>query len=473
MNKQITKLLSLILVCSAALKADADTNLTFVSIGGQRNVAERNMLTQRISMRDKKGMGGTLQALPFLKQSSDKQKLAELFSPVGKKTTTIGTTSSTADVKTDPSDGADVYGSISFAPEHREFGVHLAWQQRLDVLLEGLFFEVDAPIVNVRHELNTTYVGNAITTDLLKNAFEGKGPLGDDTLKSFKSYSGNLSKTGVADVAVRLGYNFLENEDYRLAVNFALVAPTGGKPTSEFIFAPQLGGNNAWQVGAGVTLSGKLYDNGDHELRGIAELNYRYSLANTQERTLGLKGLKGAQFATLYDSTNSAVPEVSISYQAANALTTDLKVTGGSAVNLLAGLGYDYKAFSLDASYELNASEAEKAELASTSDFKDAANKRFGRNANNRVGGVAGTEANAGTPTWTAATVQLTKANLDFAPAINPSKLTHKLAAAVGYTFSHDQEYPVALGLGGSYTFGSNRSAFQGWGVFGKLGVSF
>lgn len=454
MNKQIRKLFGLMLVCSAALKADADTNLTFVSIGGQRNVAERNMLTQRIAMRKDKGMGGTLQAVPFFKQSSNGQKLAEALSSVGKQTTSFGGQASGGGVIIQPNNDANIV-NVFTKPQHREFGVHLAWQQRLDLFLEGLFFEIDAPILNVRHQINPVFSGQDATTLIeVKRLFLGApNGLNGVLQNNYKMYTGSQSKTGVADVALKLCYSFIESEDSRFAVNLAVVAPTGGKPTSDFMFKPVIGDNNAWALGVGATLSGKLYENGDHEFRGVIELNYRYRFANTQERTLGLKMLNGSQFILLSDGV--------VYLSAANYLTTDLKVTGGSAVNLLAGLGYDYKAFSFDAAYELNGWAAESAELASTSDFKEDATIQFaGTNP------VYNVPANPGV-------ITLVKSNLDFAPATNPSKLTHKLAGSLGYTFSHDQEYPVALGVGGSYTFGSNRSAFQGWGVFGKLGVSF
>lgn len=457
MNRQIAKLLSLILVCSAALNADNDTKMTFLSMGGQRNVAERNMLTQRIAMRKNQGIGGTLQATPFFKRSYEGSRFAEALSPVGKALTTYGSadnvtdaaTNGAVDVNFDPIDGLGTAGvfTLKTDPKHQEFGVHFAWQQRLDVLFEGLFFELDVPVVNVKHELNPVYAGvdaAAAKTDL-EGTTVGGAP------KYLKYYTGSLSKTGVADVALRLGYSFLEEEDYRLAVNVAAVAPTGGKPTSVNLFAPQIGDNNHWAIGAGVTLSGCLYENNDHELRGLAELNYRYRFANTQQRTVGLKNVPTFTRTRLYDATPDA-------YFLVDKTTIDLKVTGGSAVNFLAGLGYDYKCFSLDLAYELNGLASEKVEEAANSGFVENAAIKFGYD--------------TGSPAYATA-VQLTKANLDFDVATNPSKLTHKVAGSLGYTLWHDQQYPVALGWGGSYTFGSNRTAFKGLGLFGKVGVSF
>jgi hypothetical protein len=54
----------------------------------------------------------------------------------------------------------------------------------------------------------------------------------------------------------------------------------------------------------------------------------------------------------------------------------------------------------------------------------------------------------------------------------NPSVVTHKIYGGVGYAFN-DMEYPVMLGLGGSYEWETDNDCLEQWALWAKVGVTF
>lgn len=65
----------------------------------------------------------------------------------------------------------------------------------------------------------------------------------------------------------------------------------------------------------------------------------------------------------------------------------------------------------------------------------------------------------------------ITEKDVDWERAANPSALSHKVFASVGYELDFD--HPAYVAVGGSYEFGEDRKALEQWQVWAKFGVSF
>jgi len=60
----------------------------------------------------------------------------------------------------------------------------------------------------------------------------------------------------------------------------------------------------------------------------------------------------------------------------------------------------------------------------------------------------------------------------DFDAASNPSYLTHKVYAGVGYIFEKWKNH-ILLGLGSSYEFASDNNELENWSLWCKAGLNF
>ncbi len=181
----------------------------------------------------------------------------------------------------------DFSSTVKFEPVISNIMVDFYWYFGLNNILRGLYATIHAPIVYTTWDLNyfeainkrgeadqpPGYFNQVATgdnvgvrrTDLLRNftdfVFHEKTPdLGD--LVSFcplevakmtpRLFDCNKTKTALSDIQAVLGWNFLLSRWYHLGAGLRGVAPTGTRPTGEFIFEPIVGNGKHWEAGAQV-----------------------------------------------------------------------------------------------------------------------------------------------------------------------------------------------------------------------------
>lgn len=388
-------------------------------------------------------------------------------------------------------------------PESKSVGARIDYHQKLDCLLKGLFFKVNVPVVNNKTSVNARTTTGSITgftqgkqklaqglTDLA-NLSAGAGtaqsmidylagnvsntdPVNkQDALKYAKIVSGSHSKTGVADVDLMIGYNFLREDNYQVGVSLGVLFPTGNKPDATYLFGPRVGTNH-WGVGAGFDSRFRLWHSDCCELELLLVGNFRYLFQDREMRTAG----SGFGQYALLDKTNAVAGDAFI--PGANVLTRDFNVTPGSQFDMIANLAFTWKGFTFDLGYNLYVRAAEHVKVRSWNDATDA------------IYGLANPLAKADVPTNAEATnnggpddapngtnlriapeaITLALFNKDFLPSVKtPGQLTNKVYGAVGYSWN-EWEYPVLVGVFGGYEF-SDNAALQQWNVGGKVGVTF
>ena len=59
------------------------------------------------------------------------------------------------------------------------------------------------------------------------------------------------STTGVADIDLVLGYNFLNKEKYHAGINLGLTIPCGEENSGDVVWHPIYGNANHWALGVG------------------------------------------------------------------------------------------------------------------------------------------------------------------------------------------------------------------------------
>lgn len=207
---------------------------------------------------------------------------------------------------------------ISFRPRIVNHTVNFNLQVGLSELLEGLYFQLDFPLVYHKWQLRDSYgyasgkeIKNAPTLSTTKffpgymdnvgsiTVTTGDTPVYtptytrpspvtslDDALSTIKfgtqkdalqygKFFGNVDHdTKLAAVVFDLGYNFYDCPDYHVGAYFHLAAPTGTKiddAHAQYLFSPTVGYDH-WQVGAGLTAHAELYNcDCDHILTAYAQ----------------------------------------------------------------------------------------------------------------------------------------------------------------------------------------------------------
>lgn len=228
----------------------------------------------------------------------------------------------------------DYQSTLKFSPRIRNAVVDLDFYLGLDEWACGLYMRINAPIVWSQWNLNfceTIVSSGTLAADpgyyngfdvapAASNGLFGVGIARSGLLASAaKFFSGSTitdvsvtpttavkfdplcyakidgcahSKTALADLAVTLGYNFLNDEDYHLGVGIRMLAPTGTRPNGKRLFEPIVGNGKHWELGAEVSGHAMLWRSCDEEsnLGFFVDANITHLFKAKQRRTADLAG---------------------------------------------------------------------------------------------------------------------------------------------------------------------------------------
>ncbi|MFH0898781.1 MAG: hypothetical protein V1855_04330 [bacterium] len=430
-------------------------------------------INEIINRKDKDKFGGTFQAIGFY-QSGEMD--AEYWTPWGKNNFALYDATQTSNVFPNYINGmsstsealplllGDTTTKFSLDPEQDAYGVMLAYDQRLDSLLKGLYFRVQLPIVHVENDLGLAIEGKDKDdfSKFMKGTYEST--LADKLTHA--KIDGENSTTGIADIDVLLGYTFLNKEDYHASLNIGLTIPTGTDPDGVYLHEAVVGNGNHFGLGGGLTFDARLWGDKEHNIMLYVEAKYRYLFEATEKRTLGLKDIPFGHYLPLYkatDITSKTIENLAVkkSIPAANLTTLNVDVTPGSEFDGIVALAYNNGGFGANLGYNLYFREEEDVELKDTNPFVNGNEYHY----------IKSLTKNS-TDNDTAVTQALTKTDLITAPAETPSQTTHKIFGGISWTFK-DWETPVNVGLGVHYEFADGREAYDNWGINGRAAIGF
>ncbi len=152
----------------------------------------------------------------------------------------------------------------------------------------------------------------------------------------------------------------------------------------------------------------------------------------------------------------------------ANVLTREVDVEPGSQLDGIVAFAFHWGNFLFDIGYNLYIQEAEDVKV------KTWANDTYG------IADYAYDTANDFTITTLPGdgvaddTTEgpINREQVRDSAAETPSQVTHKLYGGLGYAFNH-WNYPLMVGIAGSYEWPENNAAMEQWAVWGKVGLSF
>jgi len=484
---------------------------------------------------DEKGYGGTIQAVGFYQESENEKALGNYFGAYN---------NATSNAVTNPYSGQimdyiwvaerpplsltnneqalllesrhiihDQIGDVStrlhvkaqMRPESESYGVRLDYYQNLDKILKRAFLKVTVPIVHVQNNMNVSYTGTVLTQAMPNNQATGatgsavsladylagriynpgSGENKQEALTAAK-IDGSRSRTGVADVDVTFGYNFIKAEHHRWSLQACLSVPTGNKPRGTYLFEPVIGAGKHWALGGGTDATIDIWESNSWLVQLLIGLNYKYRFQSTETRTLSFKYDDSISQATTIGTAGQRVPygfyflggengKYGV-FPLANVLNRDVGVLPGSMVEGMLAFSLNFNKFVFDVGYNLFHKEGERVKLKDWPDNTYAIAAQ-GYSADIATGNTFrptnindafdGSGVGAGTLT------PIQREHLLPSTVESPACTTHKIFGGLGACFDF-WKFPLMIGGGASYEFlQRSNTGLEGYAFWGKLGVTF
>lgn len=381
--------------------------------------------------------------------------------------------------------------TIKFRPRQSFYGIGLDYKQYFGCERKW-WFEASLPIVHVKNNMNLTEdVQTKITPVTGANAnmieaFTGQkgfvnqpdGNAVTGQVWNFGKIDGARKKTGVADVEVKVGYDYLREETYHLGNWAGLVLPAGNKIKGEFVFEAQVPrGHFGFMLGTSAGF--EIWCGCDSVLRWEFDANTRYLLSNTQTRSFDVNNKPWSRYMLVFsDFAAAADNEVT---NGINIFTRHVKVKPRFDYTMNTAFVYDYCRFTGEIGYNFWARQAEKVSLKNPwvagpafVGINDISSIEFVAQRINRAIQIGEDFQAANTTPATAdayARLAIQETDLNLSSAAHPGALSNTIYAYVGY----DADWccwPMHLGIGGSYEFSGENTAINRWNIWGKFVVS-
>ncbi len=494
MRKNLIIPVLLLVAASTALANDA-TDHTFYSIRPQfqSGMPERVTMFRDAPLAAENGWGGAMQFVPFGGRSTNAKKLARYFMYGGKDAlfvqSTVGGDLSDNNLARDinplnfgvnyfisPEVLGNYTSTLIFRPQETVYGFGFDYKQYIGHCgcEKQWWFEISFPIVHVRNDMRITESG--LTTTGLPgaapfNAVSVTQSFSNINRLQFGRIDGAKHRTGVADIEIKLGYDYANEECYHADGYIGVVIPTGNKPRGIYVFEPMVGNNHHVGVMFGGSFGLQIWECGDRSINLEFETNSRYLFRNTQVRSFDLRYRPWSRYCLAYANATNAAEGIAFATQLINLLTQKVNVKPRFTRDFNAALVYESCGFQGELGYNFWARQGEKvtlkrpfvpgpAVLDLSTDGVDI----------NRLSNIGNDNAGAGTAYTTATAIRAEDLDLD--SAAHPATISHIIYGSMGYRWE-DMCWPLFVGLGGSYEFDSLNTSLERWNIWGKIGVSF
>lgn len=322
------------------------------------------------------------------------------------------------------------------------------------------------------------------------------------TRRSGNGCSGStMHRTGLADIELKLGFEWLAAYRYHAESYVGLLVPTGNRNNAEYIFQPIVGAGGHVGLMWGTYLGALIWENGcgDRTVRYEGAFHSQYLLSNHQTRSLDLKNRPYSRYIQLYESKEQATQAANLFaargdanvFQARNLatpginlLTRRVKVTPGFMFNMTSALVFSCKeqsGWQEEIGYNLFFRQADCVALACPWQVGPAIKHDDGSGRTLPIRSIPGfflkeDPAGAFGPQEALANYdynRIQESDLDLTSAAQPSIMTYTLYGYLGYQW-FDRECPLTAGLGGSVEFAQGSpGAVERWVAWAKVGVTF
>ncbi len=453
------------------------------------------------------GIRGALEVVFFGSRTLYPGDIAEFFLPFGKRS--LGVLEykpgvSTGDnipgkdvearnfnIKTDSS--STTFGStLNFCPRQTLFGVGFTYKQAITIKHHcddgdrtGFWGEVSFPVVRVTNTMGMVETVTSNGGGVVAGTGLDGAPFVPNMTAAFNQSNWkygkicgnkNMTKWGVADIELKIGYNTIEFEKCHLNSYGGIVVPTGNRPQGHYVFEPIVGNNHHFGIMWGNNLGFELIHHGDHKLEMETDTNSRFLFWNYQVRSYDLVNKDWSRYISLY--ANGAAAQTAATNVDPNSGTSGINIFTGCfkvsprfSFNINNAFVYTHcSGFSAEAGYNFYARQAEELKLKDTKYNTAALQSVVGEGFTNPNRTINNNLVPADVAVSGYQAIVLSNINIDSAG--HPGVITNILYGTVAY----DRTvvcFPSFVSLGGSYEFSSINTSLHRWMFWGKFGFSF
>ncbi len=392
---------------------------------------------------------------------------------------------------------------ISIRPETSQVGVGFYLRKAFCMDEEkgrGFFTSISLPVIRVKNDFkleeNIINDGGGVSFTADENVVANMTEALNQAEWNFGKISPvALHKTGVADIEVKIGYEWIQQEPFHLESYLGILIPTGNSPSGEYLFEPIVGQGRHWGITFGNAIGVEIWHDEvkDRTLRVEYTGHTQYLFSQTQCRTVDLVGKPWSRYMELYRNLAQATVASTLanSTQAANfatpgvnLLTLPMKVRPGFSNNTTVAAVFSTAKFQFEGGYNLYVRQSECLKLACPWLRGPAIKNHIGLGDTNPVRDITGNPrlenitVNSTPGTGNRIALGDYKVNyieaedLDLNSAASPCMISQTVYVAAGYT-TPDRDMPIFGNIGGSYEFSNNNAVVERWTIWGKLGLSF
>ena len=363
--------------------------------------------------------------------------------------------------------GDNAASTVTFLPRSTRMALNFSFCQDLQSVMEGSWFDLNVSLARVKNDLNAVIAAGAKTSNTAGDLAQflggtaGMATAAAQGLLAGKiataAASTDVAANGPEQAALRLGYNFVRNDNGTFGAFVSGVVGLGTRPTLANLFESVVGHRNMG-LGLGVQGTVSLSKTDDYEMQLNINAAGHYMFARQDYRLgqfVSQTGATNVNWMHYYmgkDLTSGASTPFA---PTANFLKQMVNVAPRYNADLGAQFVYVGDCVDFDLGYAMHYQAAEQNTLVTA--WNDATYVIVGSASTNLTPGTA----NA---------LGVKAANLSWS---EDSQLLHTLHGGVVYNCK-DMENPVQLGLGGSISLANDRArSEEHWSAFAKLGVAF
>jgi hypothetical protein len=421
----------------------------------------------------------SLYASPLYQRSTHESALAKFFLPNDKQCIAVredglGDVGSLW-IDLISSDDTSFSSTVCLQPQRSSVGAYFLMHFYGDCLTSGLWASMSFAAINVKNNLHLCEDA-VINPGTMSNLQTVTQALNNSEWLFGKWSACSLSKSGVDDIQIKLGYNYVFCDDALLGLYIIGGIPTGTKPHARYVFEPLIGSNHG-SFGLGVKADYGFVFCDDHVIELMLDCKYRFIFSAQEYRSFDLcKQGKWSRYLQLVDAQAPL-----LSFPAINYLTKPVQVTPKSTVDLWLSMHYAYGDYNIEVGYDFWYRQKEQIRARCECPFfNDVQIGIFDMN-----GTLCGATPTSGSSTnitqsivgpnsvvSDSSFVALTQADVNIASGASPKALTSKVYGSFAYT-PEVCEIPLLAGVSGSYEFSHHNKLFNQWAIWVTLGISF
>jgi hypothetical protein len=403
----------------------------------------------------------------------------------------------------------DHESTVTFNPKFWAMNGEFRLRVGLGELMEGVWFDVNLPIVHAKYDLglekSVKVAGTAAISHLMSEGEASQGTftyadpvaalLGDKAVTDNSLVNAPLTygkfgtaengkKTKIGDVHIALGYDLINKDDAQLGL--AVLGHINGDEVSnaKYVNTPSIGTAGRHGVGARLDGSVRLWENNETSLSAHLRADGAYIFDATVRRSFDFTA-NGVWSRYLLLKKRTDFETVTSIVNAINVTSLQAKIGkfGVYDVNLM--LSLSHCGWEVNAGYNIGGATKEKLSkwvdtiAPSTYTFfgltettgVDVATDDATHAPTINIDGSNGTPGTALTAANLAAQ-SITNELLNQDSGLRPNTMSHRVYANLGYCYDKSEWMPT-VSVGGSAEFSADNKSVRTYGVHGTMGISF